>query len=60
MGIAKNQSGAIMVMATFVAIFMVAVVYHVAGVGGAVLEQQVMQDAADATTFSAAASMPGA
>lgn len=43
-----------MVMATFVAIFLVAVVYHVAGVGGATLEQQVMQDAADAVTFSSA------
>ncbi len=43
-----------MVMATFVAIFLVAVVYHVAGVGEAALEQQVMQDAADAVTFSSA------
>ena len=52
--IIENRSGAVMVMATFFAIFLVAVVYHLAGVGGACLEQQIMQDAADATVFSAA------
>ncbi|MDD5306917.1 MAG: hypothetical protein PHU25_06300 [Deltaproteobacteria bacterium] len=46
--------GAVMVMATFAALFLVALVYHVAGVGGAALEQQIMQDAADATAYSAA------
>ena len=43
-----------MVMATFVAIFMVALVYHVAGVGKAALEAQTMQDAADSVAFSTA------
>ncbi len=52
--ITRNTDGALMVMAVFVALFMVAIVYHVAGVGGAALEQQTMQDAADAMTFSAA------
>jgi hypothetical protein len=49
-----EESGAVLVMATFVAVFLVAVVYHVAGVGGGALEQNIMQDAADATVFSAA------
>ncbi len=47
-----DNRGAVMVMATFVAVFMVALVYHVAGVGHAALEQQIMQDAADATALS--------
>jgi hypothetical protein len=50
----NDDRGAVMVMATFAALFLVALVYHVAGVGGAALEQQIMQDAADATAYSAA------
>jgi hypothetical protein len=51
----KDDRGAVMVMAVFVALLLVGILYHVAGVGGAALEQQIMQDAADATAFSAAA-----
>ncbi len=51
----KSDSGAVMVMATFVAVFMVALVYHVAGVGHAAIEQQVVQDAADSVAYSSAA-----
>jgi hypothetical protein len=50
----NETKGAVMVMATFVAIILVGLVYHVAGVGDACLEQQIMQDAADASAFSAA------
>ncbi len=50
----RDDRGALMVMAVFVAIILVGLVYHVAGLGGASLEQQIMQDAADATAFSAA------
>jgi len=50
----KDSSGAVMIMAVFVAIFMVAIVYHVAGVGGAALEQQIVQDGADSVAYSTA------
>ncbi|MCP4602000.1 MAG: hypothetical protein GY847_16035 [Proteobacteria bacterium] len=50
----SDDRGAVMVMAVFVAVLLVGLVYHVSGVGGAALEQQIMQDAADATVFSAA------
>jgi hypothetical protein len=50
----NNNSGAVLVMALFVAVGLVGLVYHVSGVGEAALEQQTMQDAADATVFSAA------
>ena len=50
----RDDRGAVMVMATFVAIFLVALVYHVAGVGHAALEAQIMQDAADSVAYSAA------
>ncbi|MCP4677200.1 MAG: hypothetical protein GY854_17130 [Deltaproteobacteria bacterium] len=50
----QDDRGAMMVMAVFVAIILVGLVYHVAGLGGASLEQQIMQDGADATAFSAA------
>ncbi|MCP4198839.1 MAG: hypothetical protein GY762_16970 [Proteobacteria bacterium] len=49
-----NNGGAVLVMALFVAVGLVGLVYHVSGVGEAALEQQTMQDAADATVFSAA------
>ena len=50
----SNKSGAVMVMSAFFSIFLVAILYHVIGVGGAALEQQILQDAADAAVFSAA------
>ena len=50
----SNKSGAVMVMSAFFAIFLAAILYHVIGVGGAALEQQILQDAADASVFSAA------
>ncbi|MDJ0763231.1 MAG: hypothetical protein QNJ97_09610 [Myxococcota bacterium] len=49
-----NNRGAVMVMATFVAMLMVGLLYHVSGVGGAALERHLLQDAADAAVFSAA------
>ncbi|HUT76203.1 MAG TPA: hypothetical protein VM285_00860, partial [Polyangia bacterium] len=42
-------------MATFIALFLVGLVYHVAGVGQAALEQQIVQDGADAVAYSNAA-----
>jgi Flp pilus assembly protein TadG len=51
---AIDDRGAVMVMATFFALFLVGLVYHVAGVGHAALEQQVMQDAADSVASSTA------
>ena len=50
----RGDGGAVMVMATFFALFLVGLVYHVAGVGHAPLEQQIMQYAADSVAFSAA------
>ncbi len=50
----NDNRGAVMVMAVFVAMLLTGLVYHVAGIGGATLEQQIMQDAADASVFSAA------
>jgi hypothetical protein len=52
--ISSDNRGAVMVMAVFVAILLVGLLYHVAGVGGAAIERQLMQDGADAAAFSAA------
>ncbi len=49
-----RDTGAVMVMAVFVAILLTGLLYHVAGVGGASLEHQLMQDGADSAAFSAA------
>jgi hypothetical protein len=49
-----NERGAIMLIAVFFAIFGVAILYYMIGIGQAVLFRERMQDAADATALSAA------
>jgi hypothetical protein len=49
-----NDRGAIMLIAVFFAIFGVAILYYMIGMGQAVLFRERMQDAADATALSAA------
>ncbi len=49
-----DQRGAIMVMGVVMAVFLVAVLYQVVGIGETLLQRQQMQDAADAAAFSAA------
>jgi len=49
-----NERGAIMLIAVFFAIFGVAILYYMIGMGQAVLFRERMQDAADATALSAA------
>ena len=48
-----DTRGAIMVMALFLAIFLVGAMYLVLGVGDALLYRRVMQDGADAGAFAA-------
>ena len=50
----RDQQGAIMVMGVVMAVFLVAVLYQVVGIGETLLQRQQMQDAADAAAFSAA------
>ncbi|MFO8072087.1 MAG: hypothetical protein R6V85_09455 [Polyangia bacterium] len=53
MGVQREQDGgAVMVISVFVALFMVGLFYHLLGVGLAALEQQIVQDGADAVAFS--------
>ncbi len=49
-----NDRGAIMLIAVFFAIFGVAILYYMIGIGQAILFRERMQDAADATALSAA------
>lgn len=49
-----SQSGAVMVMALFAGIFLVALLYHIIGVGQASVESQMAQGAADSLTYGAA------
>jgi hypothetical protein len=49
-----DEHGAIALLAVFMAVFMTALVYYVAGIGETVLQRERMQDAADAAAFSAA------
>ncbi|HMI90359.1 MAG TPA: pilus assembly protein TadG-related protein, partial [Polyangiales bacterium] len=49
-----DQGGAIALLALFMAVFMTALVYYVAGIGESLLQRERMQDAADAAAFSAA------
>lgn len=51
----RDQRGATMVAGTFMAIFLVAVLYHLVGVGRAILYRERMQDFADRAAFEAAA-----
>jgi hypothetical protein len=50
----RDQRGAIMVMGVVMAVFLVAVLYYLVGIGDALLHRQRMQDAADAAAFSSA------
>jgi hypothetical protein len=52
--LARDERGAIALMAVFMAIFLVAAVAYVQGIGAAVLQREQMQDAADAAAFSSA------
>lgn len=49
-----DTSGAIMVIALFMAMIAVGALYYMAGLGDAILAQERMQDAADAAAFSSA------
>jgi len=50
----RDQRGAIMLIAVFVAIFAVALLYYLIGISGTVLFREKLQDAADATALSSA------
>jgi hypothetical protein len=49
-----DERGAIALVALFMAVFLTALVYYVAGIGESVLQRERMQDAADGAAFSAA------
>lgn len=49
-----DERGAIMVIGVFMSVMLVGVLYYVWGIGGALLFRERMQDAADASAFSAA------
>ena len=51
----REERGAIALLAVFMAVFLIAVVAYVQGIGSAVLHREQMQDAADAAAFSSAA-----
>lgn len=50
----RHESGAIMVIAVFMAVFMAAMLLYLLGLGDAVLYRERMQDAADAAALSSA------
>jgi hypothetical protein len=50
----RQETGAVLIMALFAGVLLIGLLYHVTGVGRSALEQQTMQDAADATAFTAA------
>ncbi len=50
----RDTSGAIMVIAIFMAVIAIGALYYMAGLGDAILAQERMQDAADASAFSSA------
>src|ERR1700690_1919722 len=51
---AKDDRGAIMLIAVFIAIFAVALLYYLIGISGTVLFREKFQDAADAAVLSSA------
>ena len=53
--VARDTSGAIMVMGVFMAALMVGIIYYVKGIGDAISFRERMQDAADSGAFAAAA-----
>jgi hypothetical protein len=52
--LARGERGAVMVVGAFMAIFLVGVLYTLAGIGEAAVFQERLQDAADDAVFSAA------
>lgn len=52
--LAEDQRGAIVVIGLFASVFIVGILYYLLGFGSALRHGERMQDAADATTFSAA------
>ena len=52
--LARDQSGAIMVIGTFMAIFLTAALFFILGTGEAIVYRERVQDAADAVAFSSA------
>src|SRR6476659_1252138 len=52
--LAKNQSGAIMVMGVFMAVVLVGFMYYLIGIGETVAYRERTQDAADAGAWAAA------
>ena len=49
-----DKQGAIMVIGVFFAVFLLAILYYLVGIGDAVLHRERMQDAVDAASLSAA------
>lgn len=49
-----DERGAVMVMAVFMAIFLVAILYYTVGIAESIVHAEALQDAADAGTLSAA------
>lgn len=54
MRIVRNTEGAVMLIAAFMAMVAIGALYYLAGLGDAIIAQERMQDAADATAFSSA------
>lgn len=52
--LAHDERGAIALMTVFMAVFLIAAVAYVQGIGAAVVHREQMQDAADAAAFSSA------
>ncbi|MDH5491499.1 MAG: hypothetical protein OEY14_06055 [Myxococcales bacterium] len=50
----RDQGGAIMILGLFMAVFLVAMLYYLLGVGEAIIYRESMQDASDAGSFAAA------
>src|SRR5437660_153695 len=53
-GVMKDQRGAAMVIGVFMSVFLVGALWYIVGLGDAMIYRQRVQEAADATAFSAA------
>lgn len=51
----RSEDGAVMVLGVVMAVFLVAMLYYVVGIGQAIYARETLQDAADAGAFAAAA-----
>lgn len=54
MKLRQNTDGAILVMGLFMAVFLVAILYYLIGIGEAIYYRERMQDAADSAAFASA------